>query len=51
MVDSIDSLSVDNPKEFWTQIQKLGLRVKVSISLEIRDGSNFITEKTEVFKR
>ena len=51
VVDSIDSLSVDNPKEFWAQIQKLGPRVKTSIPLKIRDGSNFITEETEVLKR
>ena len=51
MVDSIDSLGVDDPKEFWAQIQKLGPRVKASIPLKIRDGNNFITEETEVLKR
>ena len=51
MVDSIDSLSVDNRNEFWAQIQKLGPRVKASIPVKIRDGCNFITEETEVLKR
>ena len=51
MVNSIDSLSVDNPKEFWAHIQKLGPRVKAGIPFKIRDGNNFITEETEVLKR
>ena len=51
MVDSIDSVNVDNPKEFWAQIQMLGPRVKASIPLKIRDGHNFITEEAEVLKR
>ena len=51
VIDNIESVCNENPREFWSHIKKLGPRSNLDIPMKIKEGGNFITDESTVLKR